>query len=46
MSSMFDMMSTRLAAAVAPRTGKNIKNLLQNVILKFIIRLSQSSGIA
>jgi len=58
MSCIPDMMSTSLVAAVAavtPRKGKIIKNvdvfergenLLQNGILRFVFRFSQSSEIA
>jgi len=56
MSCMPDMTSTLLAAAVAPRAGKIIKNglsvferrkdLLQIGILRFVFRFSQSPGIA
>jgi len=55
MSGMPDMMPTSLSAAVAPRTGKIIKNglrvferggnLLQNGILHFAFKLSQLSEI-
>jgi len=47
------MTVTSLVAVVAPRTGKTIKNglsvfkdLLQNGILHFVFRFSQSSEIA
>jgi len=45
---MPDLTPTSLTAAVAPRTGKIIKNLLQNGIngiLHFAFKLSQSSEI-
>jgi len=35
------MTLTSLVAAVAPHTGKIIKNLLQNGILHFVFRFSQ-----
>jgi len=40
---MPDMTPTTLAAAVVPRAGKIIKNLLQIGILHFVFKLSQSS---
>jgi len=45
MSCLPDIMPTSLAAAVAPRTGKIIENLLQSGILHFVFKLSQSSEI-
>jgi len=39
MSGMPDMTQTSLAVAVAPRTGKIIKNLLQNGILRFVLKV-------
>jgi len=42
---MPDMTLTSLTAAVAPRSGKIIKNGLQNGMLHFAFKSSQSSEI-